>query len=57
MQNPGYRGRMEHFIGGAFDLGFYGFSNRASSAIVISGTWRLYDGVGFTGTFLSSFFT
>lgn len=51
MQNDRFRGRMVHLTGPTSDFGFLEFNDKASSAIVLSGTWRLYVDVGFEGEF------
>lgn len=49
MQQPGFRGKMVHVTGPTSDFGFIGFDNQASSAIVLSGTWTLYENLNFDG--------
>lgn len=49
MQGSDYTGLMVHFVGAVFDLRPYGIDNSASSAVILSGKWRFYEGVGFTG--------
>lgn len=40
---------MVHLTGTTDDLTFIDFDNKASSAIVLAGTWRLYDNIKLQG--------
>lgn len=44
-----FGGRMVHITGTTDDLAFADFSDRAASAVVLSGTWRVYNGPRRTG--------
>eukprot|EP00892_Ulva_mutabilis_P011838 jgi/Ulvmu1/9026/UM005_0118.1 len=44
-----FKGRMVHLTGPTDDLREVGFNDRASSAIVLTGTWLMYNSANFNG--------
>lgn len=44
-----FKGPMLHLTGASSDLRFFGFNDHASSVIVLSGAWRLYQHVDYKG--------